>query len=405
MRKNLFLSAVFIFIGIFGTSLSAQTNADVGIKPNFAGGEVTSIADGKIVLQTKDGALELVLSDKTEYKRVPPENPSLKAAVAASLTDIGVGDKLLVTGMVSEDKKTIPAKAVYLITKADIAQKQTKEQTEWQTRGVVGKVKSFNPMTKIIVVSVRSLMGEKEIQVSPKEAAEFYRYAPDSVKFSEAKKSSMNEIEIGDSLRALGDKNADGSEVKAEKIITGAFKTVGGTITAIDAEKNEITINDFQTKKPVTIVVSDSSILKQFPAEMANRMAQFQAGGGGQGGFRPPTQGNTPTTTPQQKPPTQGQTPNGQGGGGFRGGGGGIDEMLERFPTVKVADLKVGEMIAVSSTKSADPSRIKAIKLLSGVEPFIKMQQMATAGQGGGNRGGGANSGFTIPGLDGFGAP
>ncbi|MEP6901715.1 MAG: hypothetical protein ABJA66_08195, partial [Actinomycetota bacterium] len=68
-------------------------------------------------------------------------------------------------------------------------------------------------------------------------------------------------------------------------------------------------------------------------------------------------------------------------------------------------DLKVGEMIAVSSTKSTDPGRIKAIKLLSGVEPFIKMQQMTAGGRQGGQGGRGANSGFTIPGLDGFGAP
>ncbi|HVE59846.1 MAG TPA: hypothetical protein VNB22_23740 [Pyrinomonadaceae bacterium] len=358
----------------------------------------------KIVLKTKDGDLEAVLSDKTQYFRVPPENPTLKAAVASTVTEIGVGDKLLVTGILSEDKKTIPAKSVYLITKSDIANKQTKEQEEWRTRGIAGKVVSYNLATKIITVSIRGLTGEKMVSVTPKEKVEFYRYAPDSVKFSEAKKGVITDIEVGDSIRALGDKNADGSELKAEKIVTGAFKTIGGTITAINAEKNEVTINDFQTKKEMMIVVTDASILKQFPAEMANRMAMMQ--GGGQGGFRPPTQGGgqtTPQPNPQQTPQTQGQTPNGQGGGFRAGGGGGIDDMIDRFPPVKVADLKVGEMIAVSSTKSADPTRIKAIKLLSGVEPFVKLAQAQMASGGGGNRGGGANSNFTIPGLDGFG--
>ena len=398
MRRNIFLAAIILFTGIFNINLSAQTNTDIGIKPNFAGGEVSSVSEGKIVLQTKDGAIELVLSNKTEYKRVPPDNPILKAAIASNLSEIGVGDKLLVTGLVSTDKKTIPAKAIYLITKADISQKQTKEQDEWRTRGIAGRVTAFNPQTNVLTVSVRSFTGEKIVLVTPNKTAQFYRYAPDSVKFSEAKKSVVSDIDIGDAIRALGDKNADGSAITAEKIISGAFKTVGGTITAINAEKNEITINDFQTKKAVTIIVSDASVLKQFPAEMAQRMVQFQ-GGGGQGGFRPPTQGNG------QTPTTQGQTtPNGMGqGSGFRGGGG-IDEMIERFPSVKITDLKVGEMIAVSSTKSADPSRIKAIKLLSGVEPFIKMQQATGGGQGGG-RGQGGNSGFTIPGLDGFGAP
>lgn len=395
MRKNLFLSAIISIFGLLNLSAFAQTTA---VKPSAISGEVSSINGEKIVLKTKDGDLDAVLSDKTQYFRVPPETPTLKAAVASTVAEIGVGDKLLVTGVLSDDKKTLPAKSVYLITKSDLANKQTKEQEDWRTRGIAGKVVSYNPVTKIITVSVRGLAGEKMVSVTPKDKVEFYRYAPDSVKFSEAKKSAVTDIEVGDSIRALGDKNADSSEIKAEKIVTGAFKTVGGTITAVNAEKNEVTINDFQTKKDITIVVTDASILKQFPAEMANRMAMMQ-GGGGQGGFRPPTQGGG-QTTPQQTPPTQGQTPNGQGGG-FRGGGG-IDDMLDRFPTVKVADLKVGEMIAVSSTKSADPNRIKAIKLLSGVEPFVKLAQAQMA-SGGGNRGGGANSNFTIPGLDGFG--
>ncbi len=399
MRKNLFLSAIILIFGLSAISAFAQTTT---VKPSAISGEVSSISGEKIVLKTKDGDLEAVLSDKTQYFRVPPENPTLKAAVASTVTEIGMGDKLLVTGILSEDKKTIPAKSVYLITKSDISNKQIKEKEEWRTRGINGRVVAFNPQTNVLTVSVRGLAGERTVSVTPKEKSEFYRYAPDSVKFSEAKKGVISDIEIGDSIRALGDKNADGSEIKAERIVTGSFKTVGGTITAINAEKNEVTINDFQTKKDVTIVVTDASILKEFPADRAQMLAGGQTQGGGQGGFRPPTQGNQQPNS-QQNSSTQGQTPNGQGqGGGFRGSGGGIDEMLDRFKTVKVADLKVGQMIAVSSTKSADPSRITAIKLLSGVEPFIKMQQMPIGGQGGGNRGGGGAS-LNIPGLDGFG--
>ena len=105
-----------------------KAQADVGIKPNFAGGEVVSLTDSKIVLNTKDGTIEVVIIRSNFIKTVSPENPSLKTAVDANFSDIGVGDKLLVTGMVSEDKKTIPAKVVYLMTKADIAQKQAKRK-------------------------------------------------------------------------------------------------------------------------------------------------------------------------------------------------------------------------------------------------------------------------------------
>ena len=387
MQKTFTFIVLFLLLGV--ANLLAQS-ADIGIKATLAAGEVTSVAADKIVLQTKDGTIEVVLSDKTEYKRIPPENPILPAAVASSFSEIGVGDKLLVTGKVSEDKKLISAKAVYLLTKSDIAQKNTKEREEWKTRGISGQIKAINPTTKEITVSVRSIIGSKNVMVTPKDQARILRYAPDSVDYNQAVASSFSEIKVGDSLRALGDKNTDGSTLSAEKIISGAFQTIAGTITAIDTEKNEITINSIQTKKDITITVGKNSVLKQFPAEMAQRMAQFQiaqASGiqpGGQGGTRPP----------------QGNAPGGQGGGaGFRGGGGSIDDMLERFPNITVADLKVGEMIAASSTKGANTERIIAIKLLSGVEPFLKTPQLPQGGRRNGQ--GGQDSGFNIPGLEG----
>jgi len=106
MRKTLFLLTLFVLIGSVFSSVHAQ-NTDAGLKPSVVTGEVVSASIDKIVLQTKDGSMDVVLSGKTEYKRVPPENPSLKAAVASSFTDIGVGDKLLVTGILSADKKSV----------------------------------------------------------------------------------------------------------------------------------------------------------------------------------------------------------------------------------------------------------------------------------------------------------
>lgn len=392
MRKILFLS---FFIALFGgiiSSVSAQTEG--AIKPSLISGEVTSVSVDKIVLQTKDGLLDALLSDKTVYMRVPPENP--KAPVKSSFSEIGVGDKVVVSGIPANDMKSIPTRTVYLMTKSDISQKQTKELGEWKTRGVSGRITAVNPQTKEITITTPGLMGAKTTVLTPKDNADFLRYAQDSVSYSEAKKSSFTEIAIGDSIRALGDKSEDGATFKAEKILTGAFQTVVGTVTAVNAEKGEITITNFQTKKTMTIVVDKSSLLKQFPADMAQRMAQMQAMAAGGGNMiRPPQGGN------QQGNQNPQQNPNQMNQNGVNRGGGSLDDMLERFPTITVADLKVGEMIAVNSTKTANQERITAIKLVSGVEPFTKVPQLPN---GGGNRqggGGGVNSSFTIPGFDG----
>src|SRR5260221_4179353 len=121
-------------------------------KPSVVAGDVVSIAAGKLVLNTKDGSLDVVLSDETVYKRVAPENPSLQAAVVAALTDIGEGDKVVVSGFFSADKKSLPARTVYLMTKADIAQRNSKESEEWKTRGITGRVVSVDPVAKKINV-------------------------------------------------------------------------------------------------------------------------------------------------------------------------------------------------------------------------------------------------------------
>ncbi len=400
MRKISLLLFLFVLVASTFISTRAQVS-DSGIKSNLAAGEVTSVTENKIVLQTKDGAIDVVLSTATQYKRIPADNPSLKAAASSSLTDIGIGDKLLVTGQVSADKKTLPAKAVYLMTKSDIAQRQTKEQEEWKARGISGRVASVNPQTNEITVSVRGITGERTTVLKLKGKANFRRYAPDSVQFSEAKDSTFGEIKAGDMIRALGDKSEDGTTFTAERIVTGTFKTVGGTIKAIDTAKNEVVITDIQTKKDVTIAVGKNTTLKQFPAEMAQRMAQFQmmqASGvqpGGQGGMRAPRPQGGQSNQQGQIPERTGQ------GGGMRGGT--IDDMLERFPNITVADLKVGEMIAVSSTKTINADKITAIKLLSGIEPFLKITQAQGQRQGNGQRT--QDSGFNIPGLEGFGNP
>ena len=76
--------------------------------------------------------------------------------------------------------------------------------------------------------------------------------------------------------------------------------------------------------------------------------------------------------------------------------------MLDRFPNITAADLKVGEMIAISSTKTASLDRITAIKLLAGVEPFVRAAQMSAAAA---QSRGQSSPSLSIPGLDGFDNP
>ena len=388
MRNSLFISFLLFLFSL----LAAAQTPESSLKPSVITGEVVSVTEKSIVIKAGTGQIDAVLSDKTEIKKVSAENPSLSSATSALLSDIGVGDKIAVTGVVAADGRSVPARAVYLMSKAEIARKQAKETEQWRTRGLTGRVVSVDVQAKKIVVETRSLAGASNITVSVNNVSQFLRYAPDSIRFDEAKKSALGEIQAGDMLRALGDRGADGTSFSAEQIVTGAFQTIAGTVKSVDIAKNEIVIKDLNSGKDLTILTGAATVLKKFPAEMAERLAGNQ--GPGAGRVRPAG------APPSSGPPSEGRT---AGGGGQRGarGAGGIDEMIDRFPDITPADLKAGDMIAISSTKNGSTDRIKAIKLLAGVEPFLRMAQASSGRQGGQ----GVQGSFSIPGLDGMGLP
>ncbi|CAN5586340.1 hypothetical protein BH24ACI3_BH24ACI3_08440 [soil metagenome] len=400
MRNFLLTISVLIFIAISASVVLAQDPA--AIKPSVVTGDVVTATATAIELKTATGQITVELTEKTEFKRVPPENPKLSAAIAAQVSDIDTGDKLLVTGLFSNDRKRIPARAVYIMSKSDIARRHQEESQRWATRGISGKVASVDVDTKQISVEVRGLMGTTTVVINQKEDAIIKQYAPNSINFSEAIPATLANIEPWNMIRALGDRSPDGLSFAAEEIVTGAFQTIAGTVKSVNAETGEVVVTNLQTDADVTVIVGKASVLKRFPPEMAMRMA---GGAAGQGGARPAGAQGQGGQRPAGTVAGQG-TPQGRGGmgGGMNGARGGIDDMFERFPAITASELTVGDMIAVSSSKNGTNERITAIKLLAGVEPFIRAAEMAGQLQRGG-RGRGASGGFTIPGLDGLDFP
>ena len=77
-----------------------------------------------------------------------------------------------------------------------------------------------------------------------------------------------------------------------------------------------------------------------------------------------------------------------------------IQQMLERLPPVTLAELKPGQMVIISSTVGADPTRVTAIQLVSNIEPLVAMMSRRPGAGGAGGLGlgggGGLNFGFGI---------
>ncbi len=364
---------------------AASKTSDAGITPNGVIGEVTAIdaATSQLTIKTDAGAsVTVMLDEKTLYMRVPPGEKTLDKAVRITLAEVGMGDRVYARGKVAEDSKTIPARALVVMTKADITQKQERERAEWRRRGVVGVISALNPQTKEITLNVRGREMAQPMIIPAAANVKFRRYAPDSIKFSDAKPSSFAELRVGDQLRALGDRSADGVRFTPEEVVSGSFRTLAGTVTAVNAAANEVKINDLQNRQPLTVVVSKDSVLRRIPAEFAAMLAQRggpggPAVGGGGGDAAPPAAGAAPPPrTGTQQPPPGGAS----GGGGPRARGGmDLQERLESMPPVTVAELKPGDMIIVSSTTGADPTRVTAIHLVAGAEPLLNMMQARQA--------------------------
>ena len=202
------------------------------------------------------------------------------------------------------------------------------------------------------------------------------RYAPASVRYDLAKPEPIDAIHPGDQLRARGQKDAAGTDVTADEVVSGSFRNISGTINSIDTAASTVQLKDLATKKQVTIkIVPDSQIFK-LPENMARMLASILNGNGnGFAGRRGPgsdAAAGGPGATGAQ----QGGGPDGQAGGrrvGFVGGnGGGFDaqSMLSRAPRVKLEDLKKGDAIMVVATD--DASGMSAITLMAGVEPLLE---------------------------------
>ncbi|MFN2531973.1 MAG: hypothetical protein ABR555_11810 [Pyrinomonadaceae bacterium] len=280
-----------VLLGLSHNQISAgqtATNAqqpDPGITTTGAIGEVKTIdaTARQITIKTDAGSLvRVTLSDKTAYKRLAPGEQSLTNATDITVADIAEGDRVWARGRVAADHSSVPAVAVIVMSHADIVKKQEAERMEWRRRGILGVVTALKPETKEITITSRIMAGAQTVVISVDDKTEIRRYAPDSIKFSDAQPSSFAELKVGDQLRALGDRSADGTHFTPQKVVSGSFRTVAGTVKEVDAATGEIKIADLEKKQQFIIVVKQDAVLRKFPAagEMGGMLGGFGRGPG-----------------------------------------------------------------------------------------------------------------------------
>ncbi len=369
----------WVILATFAATALAQTAAP---SKNIVGA-VTAVDSGgkQLTVQTDNNgpAYTVKVGESTKFLRMPPGEKDIKNATPITFSDLGVGDRVLARGPVSEEDKTLPARTIVVMTKGDLAKMHDEEKQSWQ-KGVVGTVANVNPESKEVTVKTRGV-DAKTVVIDLSGNPGMLRYAPGSYKFDDAKPGTLADVQPGDTLRARGTKNDDGTRLKADQILSGAFETVAATVISVDAAHGIVKVKDLQTKKPLEIKTTPDTLERRLPEQMAAMMARRMNGGGAPGG---PPAGGPPTGAPAGGPPA-GARPGGWQGQGGPGGGGGrgtfdLQQVLERMPAMPLSELKAGDALIISSTKSADPGSLTAITLVAGVEPFLAAAPKNNAG-------------------------
>ncbi len=366
------LALIFSIAGAFsllapsskaGSAPQAQSSATPASTRHI--GAVKAI-NGTTITLTPDTGSDLTISVQptTRLLRIAPGQKDLKSATPIQFQELQVGDRILVAGKPSDDNASVLATTIVVMTHSDIAAQHQQELQDWQKRGVDGLVTAVDSAASTVTISSRG----KPVIIHSSPNTIIRRYAQDSVKFDDAKPSTLAAIHAGDQLRARGERSANGGELTADEIVSGAFRNIAGMVSSVDPGASTVTVHDLLSQKNVTLKIAADSQLHALPPEMAQRIAMRLKRAGAGGAPSGPPAGNPQNANPTPGPPAG---PEDSGAPRHLGGPPDLQQILSRTPVVALSDLHKGEAVVALSTEGAADAGT-AITLLTGVEPILE---------------------------------
>ncbi len=337
-------------------------------------GTLTAINGDILTVKTDAGEVRQVeVPAGAALKRIEPGQKDLSAAETIQLADLATGDRVLVR-IDSNGTGTNPQAAqIVTIKQADVARRQQQDREDWQRNGVGGLVKSVDAASGLVMITSGTGVTMKIVKVHVGSTTVLKRYPPASVRYDLAQPGPITAIEVGDQLRARGQKNADGTEIDAKEVVSGSFRNISGTISSLDTASSTFAVKDLATKKQYTVHVTPDAQMHALPDAMARILAARLKGTAPAASAAPANTGANGTGA--NGAGSQQHAANGQGGSQWAGqgraqSGGDMQQMLNRAPTIQFSDLKKGEAVMLVST--ADNTDVTAVTLLTGVEPLLE---------------------------------
>jgi hypothetical protein len=378
MTRSALLLSVALLAGSFSSPAQEPAQPKSPYLSVIGSVENVDTAAHTITVKTEKGDEKIKFDDRTQFMQLPPGETDVKKATAIKASDVGQGDHMLAR-VRAADPTGAPALRCFVNKQADIAQRNQRTLEEWQTQSVSGVVESVDPSTKVVTIKVRATgpaAQPHDVKIDASGKVSFERFSPETGKYEPG---DFGAIAQGNVVRVLGQKNEDATEVKADAIQSGAFRTIPAVVKSVNGEV--VSATDPQTKKPVTIALKPYTTMKRLDDTTAMMLARrlnptFQQGGGrGRGRGQEAGQGAPPANGGG----TPGMMAGMQGAGGGRGGFGGgrgmradSTKLLDQQATITATDLKPNEPVIITGISGSDPSQITAITLIAGVDPILR---------------------------------
>jgi hypothetical protein len=356
-------------------------------------GTVTAVDQAAHIITVKDDKTgaenKIQLANTRTLLKVAPGAKDLKTAARISANDLAVGDRVDVRGFkAADDPNAITARSVVLMSARDLEAAHQAEASAWQ-HSTGGLVNSVDVAAGKLSITTRTPEGPKPVEVDASKDTQFTRYSPATPKTPVP--SQLSEIKPGDQVRIIGQMNPENTAIAAQKIYSGAFRTIGGTVASVSPDGKEITLKAAGTNQPVEVSLNADSTVRKLPPEMALRLAMrlnptYRATPAG----AEPASGTQVTNAPPYGAKAGEQSGGNGGNGAWRGragggeaggpaggparaGGGNLAAFLERVPPISVSDLKPGEAVIVAGVAPGeDNSRLIATNVIAGAEPILR---------------------------------
>jgi hypothetical protein len=197
-------------------------------------------------------------------------------------------------------------------------------------------VNAVNSETGTVSMQIAGRADSAVVVVKAGPHTEQRRYRTDSARFSDARASTISDIQVGDQMQALGERASDGKSMTAEKMVSGSFRNFTATVATVNPAQQEISVSVAGNGPAVIVKIAPGSLLRRLSPQASAQLAGKNASKTGVPGTR-----NT----------------------------------LDNAVTLTVAELRRGDAVVIA-TGNGHPegtgAPIAAFAVIAGVEPLLK---------------------------------